>query len=190
MIYYYKYKGIHQEIMAFIIALLIVLFKIAALFFFCYAFYTSKGWLKKTIVFILFFFYCSIFVPIIIMRLGDSFGNTNRHKSDSGFISEVESNLNKIQGFFENTGKLTMGGLNTIFPDGLLPIIFFIILFGSIVTFSFSHFILNFVYFMLFGLLWAVFLKPKKEATFKVATINNVDEHQKKDLSSVNKDVL
>jgi hypothetical protein len=174
--------------MAFITALFIVLFKISALIFFGYVFYTSKGWLKKTIVFILFLFYCSLFLPIFIMRLGDSYGNSSRHGSDSSFISDVESHLNKIQGFFENIGELTMGGLKDILPNGLLPAILFLILFGPIITFSFSHFILNFVYFMFFCLLWAVFLRPKIEATVEAITENNKDGHQEKDLPTVQKD--
>lgn len=174
--------------MAFITALFIVLFKISALIFFGYAFYISKGWLRKTVVFILFLFYCSLFLPIFIMRLGDSYGNSSRHGSDSSFISDVESHLNKIQGFFENIGELTMGGLKDILPDGLLPAILFLILFGPIITFSFSHFILNFVYFMFFCLLWAVFLRPKKESTLEVDTIDNVDEYQSKNSSPIQKD--
>ncbi len=176
--------------MAFIIALFIVLFKIAALIFFCYAFYISKGWLKKTIVFILLLLYCSLFLPLFFMRIGDSYGNSNRHRSDSSFISEIENHLDKIQGIFENIAEVTMGALKAIFPVGLLPAIFFFILFGPIVTFGFSHFILNFVYFLFFVLLWVVFLRPQKEANLEVASIDNVDEHQRKDSSQVQKDGL
>lgn len=176
--------------MAFIIALFIVLFKIAALIFFGYAFYISKGWLRKTVVFILFLFYCSLFLPLFLMRLGDSYGNSNRHKSDSGFISKVETHLDKIQGIFENIGEQTMGALKVIFPVGILPAIVFFILFGPIVTFGFSHFILNFAYFLFFSLIWAVFLRPQKKTNLEVALIDNVDEHQGKDSSPVQKDGL
>ena len=176
--------------MAFIIALFIVLFKIAALIFFGYAVYTSKGWLRKTVVFILFLFYCSLFLPLFLMRLGDSYGNSNRHRSDSGFISEVESHLDKIQGIFENLAEVTMGALKVIFPIGILPAIFFFMLFGPIVTFGFLHFILNFVFFLFFVLLWAVFLRPKKEASVEAISADNLDEHQGKDSSLVQKDGL
>jgi hypothetical protein len=176
--------------MAFIIALFIVLFKIAALIFFGYAFYISKGWLKKTIVFVLFLLYCSLFLPLFFMRIGDSYGNSNRHRSDSSFISEIENHLDKIQGIFENIAEVTMGALKAIFPVGLLPAIFFFILFGPIVTFGFSHFILNFVYFLFFVLLWVVFLRPKKEANLEVASIDNVDEHLVEDSSPVQKNLL
>ena len=176
--------------MAFIIALFIVLFKIAALIFFGYAFYFAKGLHKKSIVFILFFFYCSLFLPLFFMRLGDSYGNSNRHRSDSSFISEVENHLNEIQGVFEKIGEHTMGVLKVIFPYGILPAIFFLILFGPIVTFGFSHFILNFAYFVFFSLIWSVFLRPKKEATLEISSIDNVDEHQGEDSSPVQKDGL
>ncbi len=176
--------------MAFIIALFIVLFKIAALIFFGYAFYISKGWLKKTIVFILLLLYCSLFLPLFFMRIGDSYGNSNRHRSDSSFISEIENHLDKIQGIFENIAEVTMGALKAIFPVGLLPAIFFFILFGPIVTFGFSHFILNFVYFLFFSLIWSVFLRPKIEATPEAIHVENVDEHQGKDSPPVQKDGL
>ncbi len=176
--------------MAFIIALFIVLFKIAALIFFCYAFYLAKGWLRKTIIFISFLFYCSLYLPIFIMRLGDSYGNSNRHRSDSGFISEVENNLEKTQLFLGTIPGLVMEGLKQILPHGPLAAIFFLILFAPILTFSFSHFILNFVYFMFFGLLWTVFLRPKIEVPNVAISADNLDGHQGKDSSPVNKDGL
>lgn len=154
--------------MFFIIALFIVLFKIIALIFFGYTFYSSKGWGKKSFVFLLFIFYCSLIIPILII----SYSNKN-NKSDSVFILNIEHQLTEIQKPFNYTLEKTESLLQSIISNRNIAIICVILLFSPIATYNFYHFVLNFIYIMFFCLIWTIFLRSKKESSPKLVSLDN-----------------
>ena len=149
--------------MAYIIALTIVLFKIVALFLFGYAFFSSKSWRGKIIVFILFFFYYLSNVAIVVMQV------SNKYRFNSAFISEIDHNLMEIQAsthiidLIDLPKSLTLGAF----------ILAYIIILAPLGTLNFLHFICSFVYVIFAGSLWAVYLRPQKEAQLEDVALDN-----------------
>ncbi len=149
--------------MAYIIALTIVLFKIAVLFLFGYGFFSSKGWREKVIVLILFFFYYLSNVAIMVMLL------SNSYKSNSAFISEINHNLMEIQA---STHIIDLINLPKSLSLGAF-ILTYIIILAPLGTLNFLHFICSFVYVIFAGSLWAVYLRSRKEAQLEDVTLIN-----------------
>ncbi len=143
--------------MAYLISLFIVLFKIASLLLFGYAFYTAKGWLRKSIVFLLFFLYSVLFIPIALVSYFDKSLTPN-----SEFILEIEHHLTEIQKPIEGIAETGEDLLGQILPNPLSKICLLILL-ATIGTMGFSHFIFSFIYILIVGSLWTLYYNLRSD---------------------------
>ena len=143
--------------MAYLISLFIVLFKIASLFLFGYAFYIAKGWLGKTIVFLIFFFYSVLFIPIALVSYFDK-----SLKFDSEYIFEIDNHLRDIQSPLNKIADSAENLFEQILPNPLSKICLLILL-ATIGTMGFSHFIFSFIYILIVGSLWTLYYNLRSD---------------------------
>lgn len=140
--------------MTFIIALSILIFRLAVLLAFGYMLYSSKGWKSKIIVFLLFFFYCISNIAIVAIQVPH-----NVYKFDIPFISEIELHLREIQYCFAESPFVK--NIINLFDNCKLNIhlglfiLCYITLLAPIATLNFLHFICSFIYIAIVASLWA-----------------------------------
>ena len=179
--------------MAYIIALTIILFRIAVPFLFGYAYYWSKpGRSKKTVLlsFIGYWLSNSIIVLLYYIQRGLERAYLSRMSSTS-----LEACLEEIQ-----------FGLIELFPFPIFPFFSKIVVLGIlalILTVNFLHFIYTFIYTVIFGFVWVKYIRQIKEDEYEVVYTNynqeenqiedvhenNVEEHQEKNTSINNEDM-
>ena len=180
--------------MTYIIALTIILFRIAIPFIFGYAYYWAKPGRSKITVFLSLIGYW-LSNSIIVLLYYIQRGLERAYLSRMSSVTSLEACLEEIQ-----------FGLIELFPFPIFPFFSKIVVLGIlalIMTVNFLHFIYTLIYTGIFGILWAKFLRKKKEDEFEEVYTdnsleenqledvpeNNVEEHQEKNTSINNEDM-
>ena len=164
--------------MTYIIALTIILFRIAVAILFGYAYYLSKPGRSKTTVLLSFIGYW-LSNSIIVLLYYIQRGLERAYLSRMSSVTSLDACLEEIQ-----------FGLIELFPFPIFPFFSKIVVLGIlalILTVNFLHFIYTFIYTGIFGVLWAKFLRKKKEDEFEVVyTDNSLEENQLEDVPENN----
>jgi hypothetical protein len=150
--------------MVYAIALIIIIFRIAVAILFGYAYHWSKPGRSKTTVLLSFIGYW-LSNSIIVLLYYIQRGLERAYLSRMSSVTSLEACLEEIQfGFIE------------LFPFPIFPFFSKIVVLGIlalILTVNFLHFIYTFIYTGVFGVLWAKFLRKRKEDEFEVVYTDN-----------------
>ena len=180
--------------MVYAIALIIIIFRIAVAILFGYAYHWAKPGRSKTTVLLSFIGYW-LSNSIIVLLYYIQRGLERAYLSRMSSVTSLEACLEEIQ-----------FGLIELFPFPIFPFFSKIVVLGIlalIMTVNFLHFIYTLIYTGIFGILWAKFLRKKKEDEFEEVYTdnsleenqledvpeNNVEEHQEKNTSINNEDM-
>ena len=178
--------------MAYIIALTIIIFRIAVPFLFGYAYYWSKPGRSKIIILSSFTFYWLSNTAIVLLFFITS-GLERGLLSRTSSITPIDANLGEIQ-----------FGLIESFPFPIFPFFSKIVVLGIlslILTVNILHFIYTFIYTVIFVFVWVKYIRQIKEDEYEFVYTDNsleenspkgvfenlVEEHQEKD-SPLNND--
>ncbi len=150
--------------MVYAIALIIIIFRIAVAILFGYAYHWSKPGRSKTTVLLSFIGYW-LSNSIIVLLYYIQRGLERAYLSRMSSVTSLEACLEEIQ-----------FGLIELFPFPIFPFFSKIIILGIlalIMTVNFLHFIYTLIYTGIFGILWAKFLRKKKEDKSEVVYTGN-----------------